>query len=90
MHAKQLVIGTLVGAVTVLAIGYLLFTAALGYFYAYAMSAGSATGVSTRAAVVLGRGPWGAFIQRAPYARDRDSGQPPVHGRRRNQDWSGS
>jgi hypothetical protein len=46
MHAKQLVIGTLVGAVTVLAIGYLIFTAALGNFYAYAMNAGSATGVT--------------------------------------------
>lgn len=46
MHARQLVIGTLAGAVTVLAIGYLLFTAALGNFYAYAMNAGSATNVA--------------------------------------------
>jgi len=46
MHAKQLVIGTLAGAVTVLAIGYLIFTAALGNFYAYAMNAGSAMGVA--------------------------------------------
>ena len=45
MHAKQLLIGTVAGAVTVLAIGYLIFTAALGDFYAYAMSAGSARGV---------------------------------------------
>ena len=46
MHAKQLVIGTLAGAVTVLVTGYLIFTAALGNFYAYAMNAGSATGVA--------------------------------------------
>jgi hypothetical protein len=46
MHAKQLVIGTLAGAVTVLAIGYLIFTAALGNFYACAMNGGSATGVA--------------------------------------------
>ena len=46
MHAKQFVIGTLAGAVAVLAIGYLIFTAALGDFYAYAMNAGKATGVA--------------------------------------------
>lgn len=46
MHAKQLVVGTLAGALTVLAIGYLIFTVALGNFYAYAMNAGSATGVA--------------------------------------------
>jgi hypothetical protein len=46
MYAKQLVIGTLAGAVTVLATGYLIFTAALGNFYAYAMNAGTALGVA--------------------------------------------
>ena len=46
MHAKQLMIGTVAGAVTVLAIGYLIFAAALENFYAYAMNAGSATGVA--------------------------------------------
>lgn len=46
MRARQLVIGTLAGAATVLVSGYLIFTAALGNFYAYAMNAGSATGVA--------------------------------------------
>ena len=46
MHTKRFVIGTLAGAVTILAVGYVMFTAALGNFYAYAMNAGSATGVA--------------------------------------------
>jgi hypothetical protein len=66
MHAKQLVIGTLVGAVTVLAIGYLIFTAVLGNFYAYAMNAGSATGVAREPqlfwAVALGALSYGALL----------------------------
>jgi len=66
MHAKQLVIGTLVGAVTVLAIGYLMFTAALGNFYAYAMNAGSAAGVAREPqlfwAVALGALSYGALL----------------------------
>lgn len=66
MHAKQLVIGTFVGAVTVLAVGYLIFTAALGNFYAYAMNAGSATGVAREPhlfwAVALGVVSYGALL----------------------------
>lgn len=45
MDAKRLVIGTVVGGVTLFATGYLIFNTAFGNFYAYAMNAGSATGV---------------------------------------------
>jgi hypothetical protein len=66
MHARQLVVGTIVGAVTVLAIGYLMFTTALGNFYAYAMNAGSATGVAREPqlfwAVALGAFSYGALL----------------------------
>jgi hypothetical protein len=66
MHAKQLVIGTLAGAGTVLAIGYLVFTAVLGDFYAYAMNAGTATGVARVPplfwAVALGSLSYGALL----------------------------
>ena len=66
MHSKQFVIGTLAGAVTVLGVGYLIFTAALGDFYAYAMNAGSATGVSREPqlfwAVALGAISYGALL----------------------------
>lgn len=66
MRAKQLGIGTLAGAVTVLATGYLIFTAALGNFYAYAMNAGSATGVAREPqlfwAIALGALSYGALL----------------------------
>jgi hypothetical protein len=66
MHAKQFVIGTLAGAATVLVAGYLIFTAALGNFYAYAMNAGSATGVAREPqlfwAVALGAVAYGALL----------------------------
>ena len=66
MQAKPFVIGTVVGTVTVLAIGYLIFTAALGNFYAFAMNAGSATGVAREPqlfwAVALGALSYGALL----------------------------
>lgn len=66
MRAKQLLIGTLAGAVTVLVTGYLIFTAALGNFYAYAMNAGTATGVAREpqlfCAVALGALSYGALL----------------------------
>jgi hypothetical protein len=66
VQAKQFVIGTLAGAVAVLAIGYLIFTAALGNFYSYAMNAGSATGVARQPplfwAVALGALSYGALL----------------------------
>jgi hypothetical protein len=66
MHARQLVVGTIVGAVTVLAIGYLMFTTALGNFYAYAMNAGSATAVAREPqlfwAIALGALSYGALL----------------------------
>jgi hypothetical protein len=66
MHAKQLVIGTVAGAITVLVTGYLIFTAALGNFYRYAMNAGSATGVAREPqlfwAVALGALSYGALL----------------------------
>lgn len=46
MDAKRFVIGTLVGGVTLFATGYLIFKMAFGNFYAYALNAGSATGVA--------------------------------------------
>jgi hypothetical protein len=52
MTAKQLATGTVVGAVTLSAAGYLMFWAALGNFYAYALSGGSATGVPRESPLV--------------------------------------
>jgi hypothetical protein len=67
MDAKRFVIGTLVGGVTVLATGYLIFAMApFRNFYAYAMNAGSATGVAREQplvwAVALGALSYGALI----------------------------
>ena len=45
MTAEQFAIGTVAGAVALSATGYALFRMVLGNFYAYALSAGSATGV---------------------------------------------
>lgn len=45
MTAKRLATGTIVGAATLSATGYLMFWITLGDFYAYALKAGSATGV---------------------------------------------
>jgi hypothetical protein len=45
MSARDLATGTVVGALTLSATGYVMFWAVLGNFYAYALSAGSATGV---------------------------------------------
>ena len=76
MRARQLVIGTLAGAITVLAIGYLIFTAALGNFYAYAMNAGAATGVAREPqlfwAVALGALSYGALLTLAIGSRTSD------------------
>ena len=66
MQPKQFGIGTLAGALTVLATGYLIFTFALGNYYAYAMNAGSATGVAREPqlfwAVALGAISYGALL----------------------------
>ena len=54
MSAKRFVIGTLVGGVAVLAAGYLIFAMRpFRDFYAYAMNAGSATGVAREPQLVL-------------------------------------
>lgn len=66
MHAKQFVMGTLAGAVVVLAAGYLMFSAIFEGFYAYALSAGSATGVAREPqlfwAVALGAVSYSALL----------------------------
>lgn len=67
MHAKRFVIGTLVGGVTVFATGYLIFAMApFRNFYAYAMNAGSATGVAREPqlvwAVALGALSYSALV----------------------------
>ena len=64
---KRFVVGTAVGASTVLAIGFSLFALPpLRDFYVYAMSAGSATGVARESplvwAVVVGALSYGALI----------------------------
>jgi hypothetical protein len=45
MTAKRLAIGTVAGAAALSATGYVVFGIVLANFYAYALSAGSATGV---------------------------------------------
>ena len=66
MTLKRFVIGTVVGGVTVLATGYLMFATALGDFYAYALSAGSASGVQRQPvllwAVAAGALSYGALL----------------------------
>jgi hypothetical protein len=67
MDAKRFVIGTLVGGVAVLATGYLIFAMApFRDFYAYSMSAGSATGVAREQplvwAVALGALSYSALV----------------------------
>lgn len=78
MTPKRFVIGTVVGGLTVLATGYLMFTTALRDFYAYALSAGSATGVQREPvlfwAVALGAIAYGALLtlaidRQSPYPR---------------------
>jgi hypothetical protein len=49
---RELATGTVVGAVTLSATGYVLFWTVLGNFYAYALSAGSATGVPRESPVI--------------------------------------
>ncbi len=64
MDAKRLMIGTLVGGVTLFATGYLIFELAFGDFYA--ANAGSATGVDRNPqlvwAVVLGSLSYAALV----------------------------
>lgn len=67
MDAKRFVMGTLVGGVTVLAAGYLIFAMTpFRDFYAYAMTSGSATGVQRDAplfwAMALGALSYGALV----------------------------
>jgi hypothetical protein len=67
MGAKRFVIGTLVGGGAVLATGYLIFAMApFRNFFAYAMNAGSATGVARQPplvwAVALGALSYSALV----------------------------
>jgi hypothetical protein len=67
MGAKRYAIGTLVGGVAVLASGFLIFAVApFRDFYAYAMNAGSATGVAREQplvwAVALGALSYSALV----------------------------
>jgi hypothetical protein len=66
MTAKQLATGTMVGAASLSATGYLMFWMALGNFYAYALNSGSATGVPRESplvwAVALGALSYGALL----------------------------
>ena len=52
MTARDLAIGTVVGAVTLSATGYVMFWTVLRNFYTYALGAGSATGVPRESPVV--------------------------------------
>lgn len=66
MTATQLAAGTVVGAVTLSATGYVMFWAVLGNFYTYALSTGSATGVAREPpliwAVALGALSYAALV----------------------------
>jgi hypothetical protein len=66
MTATNLATGTIVGAVTLSATGYVMFWALLGNFYAYALGVGSATGVPRESplvwAVALGALSYGALL----------------------------
>lgn len=66
MTAKQFAAGTVVGAATLSATGYVMFGILLGNFYARALSAGSATGVPREPflfwAVGLGALSYGALV----------------------------
>lgn len=66
MTARDLAAGTVVGAVTLSATGYVMFWTVLGNFYAYALGAGSATGVPRESpliwAVALGALSYGALL----------------------------
>ena len=52
MTARDLATGTVVGAVTLSATGYLMFWTVLRNFYSYALGAGSATGVPRESPVI--------------------------------------
>jgi hypothetical protein len=79
MTPKRFVIGTVVGGLTVLATGYLMFATALRNFYMSALGAGSATGVQRDPvllwAVALGAISYGALLT---LAIDRQSTHPRV------------
>jgi len=63
MDTKRFVIGTVVGAITVLAIGFSLFALPpLLDFYLYAMNAGSAIGVARESPLV-----WAVFVGALSY-----------------------
>lgn len=66
MTLKRFVVGTVAGGVTVLATGYLMFATALSAFYAYALSAGAASGVQREPALIwavaLGALSYGALL----------------------------
>ncbi len=75
MDVKRFVIGTLVGGVTVFATGYLIFAMPpFRDFYAYAMTAGAATGVAREPqlvwAVALGALSYSALVTLAIASRD--------------------
>lgn len=77
MTAKQFAAGTVVGAATLSATGYVMFGILLGNFYARALSAGSATGVPREPflfwAVGLGALSYGALMTLAIASRAADS-----------------
>jgi hypothetical protein len=66
MTAKRLAIGTVAGAAALSITGYVVFGIVLGNFYAYALSAGSATGVPRQPmllwAVAIGALSYGALL----------------------------
>jgi hypothetical protein len=74
MTARQLAAGTVVGAVTLAASGYVVFGIVLGGFYAHALNAGSATGVARESplvwAIALGAVSYGALLTLAIGSRD--------------------
>ena len=61
MNAKQWVLGTVIGAVVIYAVGYLIFTVLLGDYYA--ANSGSATGVMRDSQIV-----WALAVGALAYA----------------------
>jgi hypothetical protein len=73
MNAKRLVLGTLVGTLTLSGTGYLVFGVAFPRFYTDFMTAGSATGVTREPpllwAVVVGMLSYGLLVTLAVWGR---------------------
>ncbi len=73
MTAKQLAAGTVVGAATLSATGYVMFGIVLRNFYAHALSAGSASGVPRDALLFWAVGLGALSVRRAHDPCDRES-----------------